>query len=124
VKPISRAPGQSQGTRSGSDSAQLLDDACRPAGSAAGRSDGQSGKSSLAIGSSRSFNVTPPLSAAALFGEYLVGVVLRNVFCFAPILWPFGQSDPSPGSGEYPRLKFCIPSLQPKSRGVARGVNV
>jgi hypothetical protein len=63
----------------------------------------------------------PPLSAAALLGQNLVGVLLRNEFGFAPILWPFGQSDPAPGNGECPRLKFTAqvcssPSLQqPKS---------
>ncbi len=61
----------------------------------------------------------PPLSAAAFFGENLVGVVLRNVFGFAPILWSFGDQTPAPGNGEYPRPKFCSASLQPKSRGVA-----
>jgi hypothetical protein len=59
----------------------------------------------------------PPLSAAALLGQNLVGVLLRNEFGFAPILWPFGQSDPAPGNGECPRLKFTpqvcsSPSLQ------------
>jgi hypothetical protein len=59
----------------------------------------------------------PPLSAAALLGQNLVGVLLRNEFGFAPILWPFGQSDPAPGNGECPRLKFTAqvcssPSLQ------------
>ena len=65
----------------------------------------------------------PPLSAAALFSENLVGVVLRNVFGFAPILWSFGSQTPAPGNGECRRLKFCDPILQPKSRDVARGVN-
>jgi hypothetical protein len=59
----------------------------------------------------------PPLSAAALLGQNLVGVLLRNEFGFAPILWPFGQLDPAPGNGECPRLKFTAqvcssPSLQ------------
>ena len=62
----------------------------------------------------------PPLSAAALFSENLVGVVLRNVFGFAPILWPFGQSDPRPRQRRVPAAQV----LQPESRGVARGDNV
>jgi hypothetical protein len=61
----------------------------------------------------------PPLSAAAVFGKNLVGVVLRNVFGFAPILWPFGQSDPRPRQRRIRAGKFCSPN-----RGVARGVNV
>ncbi|MGE5366405.1 MAG: hypothetical protein ACM3PO_03900, partial [Betaproteobacteria bacterium] len=70
----------------------------------------------------------PPLSAAALFGENLVGVVLRNVFGFAPILWSFGSQTPPPAManarGSSSATQFCSPILQPKLRGVARGVNV
>jgi len=73
----------------------------------------------------------PPLSIAALFGENLVGVVLRNVFGFHRSSGPSAVRPPPPAiantRGSSSATQFCSPnpkSLQPKSRAVARGVNV
>jgi len=52
----------------------------------------------------------PPLSATALFAENLVGVLLRNVFGFAPILSFFGNQMLAPRHGECPRPEFCTRS--------------
>jgi hypothetical protein len=62
------------------------------------------------MGSSRS--LISPLSAAALITKNLGGVLLRNVYGFAPILWSFGNQTPAPRQRRMPATQV----LRPKSR--------